>query len=201
MQADFKEKKIITSFSTNVSVGSFALDNLPVLFEHCRERFAVSFKPATPAFFFKTENDQSKNVAKLIWKVESLLNVEEMSSFCLTNRKSVVWVKPSNFWKVCPIRRSLFTVLLRAGNAYKAEEDNFEQAIFSHEFVIPTRRAVMRFLFGFTKYVGEVPKDSGNINTRGWKSLFYNKSDDEITSMLISEKPKINKTNLVAISI
>ena len=185
---DFLESKFIKSCNVNVAQGSFALDKQPLIFEHCRERFAVTFEQDIQGFYFKHQNGKSLDVAQFIQKTEVILGQEIFSQFAKTNRDSILWVEPAFFWKSCALKRSLFTILLRAGRAYNCNEDNYEQALFAQEYVVSTRKAVIRFIFGFTNYIGPnmMPNSSGTAITCGWRHLFQNKSESEIKKLLVS---------------
>lgn len=190
MNINFLETKFIKSCNIVVAQGSFALDKQPLIFEHCRERFAISFQQEIQGFYFKHQNGKSLDVAHFIRKTEMVLGQEIFSQFAKTNRDSILWVEPAFFWKSCPIKRSLFTILLRAGRTYNCYEDNYEQALFAQEYVIATKKAVIRFMLGFTNYVGPnlTPNSSGTVMTCGWRYIFQNKTESEIKKLLVSPK-------------
>ena len=185
MENKFQSKKHIYSLNIDVRLGSYALDETPLSFEHCRERFSSVFDENTNGIFFKTLPDRVESVARFIWHTEKVLGNKECpneSSFSSTNINSIVWLNPSVFWKSCIARRSLFTILLRCGNNYV---DDYEEALFSDSYAFATKRSIMRFLFGYTKYVGpEITKGYG-VQTRGWSKVFEGKSDNEIKSLLV----------------
>lgn len=188
MKVEFQEKKRIYSLSTEVAAGSFAMDAVPLEFQHCREQFAAKFTKDTSSFYFRHKMNQNETVAAFILKTEDILQEDDHSQFSETNRSTILWVQPAMFWRACSVKRSLFTILLRAGMAYDLSQDNYEEALFGQEFVVPTRRAVMRFLYGFTKYAG-IPWASGiSIEKCGWKSVFEGKSEAEIKSLLVRPK-------------
>lgn len=195
---NFLDTKLLNSFNINVGIGSFALDKSPLMFETCRERFAGLFQEDIDGFYLKIGCNQSNNVAQFIWKTESILNVDK-SKFSLTNYDTVLWVEPSYFWKKCPLKRSLYTIFLRSGNDYFEEKDNYEEALFRHEYVAVTKKAVMRFLFGYTKYVGlDQIQSTGSLITRGWKAIFQGMDEKNIkTSLICPEKSQYNPQILI----
>jgi hypothetical protein len=87
------------------------------------------------------------------------------------------------------MRRSLLTIIVRAGMMYEPKQDNYEEALFAYKFVAPTRKAVMRFLFGFTKYVGPSIEEQPSIESRGWKSVFEGKDEATIKRYLTWPEP------------
>ena len=88
------------------------------------------------------------------------------------------------------------TVLLRAGILYDLEKDNYEDALFRQEYVIPTKKAVMRFLYGFTNYKGPEVVCTGTILVRGWKTIFEGKNEAEVRAWLVAS-PQMSYTPTV----
>lgn len=69
------------------------------------------------------------------------------------------------------MHRSLFTILLRLGQYYDIEKDNWEETMFNNPgkgedsvYLKNTEYAVRRFLAGYTKYTGW---------RCGWYNAFY----------------------------
>lgn len=185
----FKSKKETPSVHYQTEDGSFGLDQDPYLFEICRERFGVMWDHNTLGFFFKHPSDKGYSVATFLKKTEIILNQKEFSQFSLTNRDCLLWVEPSYFWKQCRMRRSLLTIMLRAGMVYDPKNDNYEEALFSEKHVRATRQSVMRFLFGFTSYEGP-DVENQKIETRGWKYVFEDISVDSIKIYLQNRNPE-----------
>jgi len=81
----------------------------------------------------------------------------------------------------------LFTILLRCGQDYDIEKDNFEEALYKNKYVKETKIAVQQFINGYTWYKGE--------NT-GWRNKFRNMSAKDIETVLtkkpISEEQLLN---------
>jgi hypothetical protein len=184
----FVESVILSTLNTDCKVGSYALHKTPIVFDVCRERFAVSWhKHCKYAILYKHDSNQSAAIASFILKTEKILNIKNNSSFALTNCDTILWVKPCTFWKACRIRRSLFTVLLRAGMNYNVEQDNYEDALFNHEYLHSTRDAVKRFLFGFVTYTGpHIPYTS--VDVYGWRCTFSDLPVSKVKQYLISKK-------------
>lgn len=166
--------------------GYYAIEANPIKWINCREKFYNSFVPDLKGFFFSHEFGEREEIAAFINKTEEILDVEQ-SSFAKTNRPYALWVEPSVFWKKCEIRRSLFTILLRAGRKYKASSGNYEDALFSQEYIKLTKEAVMRFLFGFTNYV----RLDGQ---KGWVSVFMHKKREDVRKRLVSSTKNKNSS-------
>jgi hypothetical protein len=164
-------KKVPALSATSARSGYFAVDQEHIYFEGCRERFATHWNSRTKAIFFKHNPGAGKNIAAFIHKTEKIVNANMESKFALTNMDEVLWVAPSRFWMQCKMKRSLFTILLRAGRNYHIDSDNYEGALFGDSYANKTRQAIMRFLFGYTKYVGAKPGGSSTLESVGWVAL------------------------------
>ena len=114
-------------------------------------------------------------------KVERILDVQPRSHFGPTQRKTIMWIRPSRWWTVKAMRRSLFTILLRAGSNYNMDLDNFEEALYSNQYSLNTKYAVQRFLAGNTLYVGK---------KRGWYKQFNETivTPEQIDLLLVEPK-------------
>ena len=149
---------------------------------HCRDTFFPIFKSSTEGIYFSTtvqKLEESKiiistfkimeTVPHFINRLEVLLELEEkkMSVFYPTPKPLIFFVRMSDFWKSCPARRSLYTILLRSGLKYDKQKDNFDEAMYSDPYAATTKLAVQRFLFGFVDY-----NQKGNPNFTGWKNCF-----------------------------
>jgi hypothetical protein len=188
---EFREKKQITSPTIDGEPGYFSL-YCPVAFEKCRERFAAAFTESLTGFFFMTHEGRTADIAHFLEKVETVLELKEPSVYSLTNRPHIVWIEPSPFWKSCSMRRSLLTCLLRSGMVYESDKDNFQEALFSYEYLKRTRNALMRFMFGFTTYHGAVIEpnyEGANLVSKGWLSVFEFKDAATVRQLLTSPNP------------
>lgn len=129
-------------------------------------------------FFFYHNPSKGHCVASFMRKIEDVLNVEPRSRFGPTQRKTIMWIQPSRWWTVRAMRRSLFTILLRAGCKYFPRKDNFEEALFSDMYALSTKYAIQRFFLGKTTYTGK---------KRGWYNQFFEEklTEEEINILLI----------------
>jgi hypothetical protein len=199
MKVEFGEvKPLVEGVGINKEpiLGSFSVTS-PVLWYKCREQFAGFFDASLPAFFFSHPIGAAEHIAAFISKTEDVLSCansfEQRTEFCRTNRPFALWVSPAPFWKECPIRRSLFTILLRCGFQYREAEDNYEQALYSEAYITETRLAVHRFLFGHTKFVNHEKRP---VNS-GWRDFFRNLSQDNVVHALaLPENSMVERTML-----
>lgn len=119
-------------------------------------------------YFQRILTSEMEKVAKFIEIVENKLKLsqEQRTIFRPTNESCVVQINwGKNFWHCNPLRRSLFTALLRASNTFNGS--NFEEALWSQHYLNTTKKAVEKFLNGYTFYVRR--NDKG-----GWHATFYN---------------------------
>lgn len=195
MPAHFKDKKFLLSPNIDGEPGWFSVEH-PLSFEKCRERFAVHFTHETTGFYFMHPPGWAENVAAFVHKTEEILEIQqdayEFSTFAMTNRERILWIEPSGFWKVCSLRRSLLTLILRAGMVYDVDKDNYEDAVFNQEHLRRTKKAIMRFLYGFTCYTGEslTPSPGATLIQRGWVAVFESKDEFFIKDTLVLPKSK-----------
>lgn len=105
-------------------------------------------------FFYTHRANTGKDIATFLAKVEDILQLKARTRFGPTQRKTIMWIEPSKWWTKPPMRRSLFTVLLRSAAHYSIESDNFEEALFSSFYASKTRPAIEWFLKGNTVYNG-----------------------------------------------
>lgn len=128
----------------------------------CRDLFHSLLYKAN-LFFFSHDLGKGHCIAAFMRKIEEKLNVQPRSEFGPTQRKTIMWIKPSRWWTEKGMRRSLFTILLRCGCSYLPNKDNFEKALLSDKYAVDTKYAINRFLEGNTVYAGK---------KRGWHRQF-----------------------------
>lgn len=169
--------------------GSFARTNKIVEDRHkidhwylCRDIFHnILFN--LKIFFMCHENGKGESIAAFMQKIETKLGVEPRSEFGPTQKKTVMWIRPSKWWISYGMRRSLFTCFLRAGVNYNIDKDNFDECIAKNKYLSKTPYALKKFMAGFTKYTGR---------KRGWYKQFcdLNPTPDEIDKLLIMPQKK-----------
>ena len=97
-----------------------------------------------------------------------------------TEYPNITWIKLSQFWLNDKMRKSFFTILLRAARHFNSQADDlekeFERALFKDDqgYFNKTKPAVERFMKGFTKYVGS----KGMWYTAMFFDTSANSSDD-----------------------
>lgn len=173
------DQKIITSPSVDGEVGSFSLES-PFGLEKCRERFASLFTADVKGMYMLCGDiERIHNVMCFLTKCELVLETTP-STFAYANRSHILFIAPASFWMDCVLKRSLLTIILRCGIKYQREEDNFEEALFEHEHVKNTKNAVIRFMYGHTRYVGVPIKESvhSTIHSKGWVKNFRDSTVD-----------------------
>lgn len=147
----------------------------------CREEFHTQTAGLKNYFFFHANND-SKNLGEFLNKFESRLGLKKRVLVGETNRIGTCWVQPSPWWTKFATRRSLLTILLRAGSkAYNIRQDNFEEALYSDYYAERTRDAIDYFLRGNTVYQG---------CCSGWVESFVRVPLDRLHTKLVPEKSR-----------
>ena len=199
MQVRFIENKSITLTYNCPPIGYYAIDSeeaKPITWDHCREQFLGKMSPGMSGFFFSHHDNKSNDVASFICHFESIVAMSgcniTSSCFARTERKNIIWVVPSSFWLACLMKRSLLTLLLRCSLNFECSQRNFERCLFGDypecKLVRETRAAVMRFMYGFTEYRGQLPhistSASSSLIRHGWHSEFSNASEFDVKSKL-----------------
>ena len=183
--------------------GAFAVDGEKISWVKCREQFAPKFSSDTDGIYFVHEKDKGEFVAAFILQAEKVLGIhcKKRSIFSKTNRGSVIWVSVSPFWKECELRRSLFTILLRAGMNYSIEENNFSKTLFSNLYVKQTEVAIKRFFFGFVNFrrqmVMGMPQPGSYC--RGWVNTFKDAGVKDVKKILVKPAKKNPEDNFLAV--
>lgn len=144
---------------------------------YCRDIFH-KYLHNLKLFFFSHSTSKGRSIIAFMQKIEKKLQLKDLSEYGLTQRKTIIWIKPSRWWTQKAMRRSLFTALLRTAENYSYSKDNFEEALFSHLYTKGTRCAIERFLAGYTRYTGK---------KRGWYKQFCDLKSEEIDFLLVKE--------------
>ena len=149
----------------------------------CREIFhRDSYKVKQFLFQHRTRAKQDC-IAAFIERIEEDLNVRPKSKFYSTFVPNVMLVIPSPWWANFSMKRSLFTILLRAGQKYDCKKDNFEEALYSDRYSKKTKDAVSRFMEGHTRYRGRIIGWYNQFFHGGWD---YRRPDaDKIKKLLV----------------
>lgn len=122
-------------------------------------------------FFLAHESGKSKNIIEFMKVVENKLNLKEKSCYGFTQKKFIIYIKPSKWWLQKAIKKSLYTLLLRCGSNYIPSKNNFCDALQSEKYLFDTKNALNRFLSGHTNYHGKI---------RGWYNQFFLKKPNEL---------------------
>jgi len=207
MKAKFKE---IKKFKSHVHppVGNYAIDSdqtQDIRWDHCREQFAVKFNQNTKGFYFSHIAGKSLDIGEFVTKFELITELDEFSVFSKTHKDTVLWIEPSVFWLDCHIKRSLFTILIRCGMNYSVESDNFDDALFGNYkenfYIKETKSAVMRFMFGFTRFVGNLSiiSPTATVIKHGWREEFLKADDYIVRERLVLPEGKKKEINIIGL--
>lgn len=133
--------------------------------------FQEDFTKRTETILFAHKSGHYTRLRNFISIAEELLDVAT-SEVGPTQRKTISYITPSDFWTQCSMRRSLFSILLRAGDKY---DGDFDEALYDNMYVSSTRAAVERFFGGHTHYNGR---------RTGWCDQFRDKSTKQVQRLL-----------------
>jgi hypothetical protein len=189
-------------------VGSYALESEPpkdVRWDNCLEQFAAKFKDNTIGFYFSHLSGKSLDIGSFLTKFENILNIKDTSFFSKTEKQNILWIEPSDFWKNCQIKRSLLTIIIRCGMNYNFEKDNFDDALFGQYketvYVKETRSAILRFMFGFTKFNGTIKSiiPKATVIKHGWREEFVHSDDFLVRKKLILPEGRKEEKNIIGL--
>lgn len=140
----------------------------------CRDEFADYTNIGR--FLFHCNNP--KNTMAFVKKIESVIGIPTKNrvKFRKTNKKNILYVSLSDFWKTI-VHRSLLTILLRAGHKYNPKTNNWKSVIENDEYLKHTKHAIARFLSGHTRPTLNYTYYEDRFT--GWVDEF--KYDDETT--------------------
>ncbi len=204
----YKPVQVPTLYAVS-SQGQFAvapendLDTNAFYWDKCREQFAKKFKEKTKGIFYSVDADRLPKMPFFIRDTENFLGLSDTTKFYHTNKDNVIFMQVPFFWKKCYMRRSLFTLLCRLGLEYNSQ--NWENFLFgdlpdtgkpeidsNYDMARKTKNAILRFFFGFTKYVGNLDHLSSEHfpEKHGWVLEFSDKQNDYIKKVLVLEDDK-----------
>jgi hypothetical protein len=172
----FCDKKNFVRPTYAVKAGSYSLVNgdRPTGWVYCRDSFQGQ-STNMKEMLFCHKAGISENIALFIFKIETILRHTKLTYCGPTNINRFMWIRPAAFWTRQPIRRSLFTALLRAAQKYDPAKENFEAALYSNQYLRASKPAVQRFLAGYTWYKG---------HATGWDNAFRGLESEEVTKLL-----------------
>jgi len=144
--------------------------------QYCREIWHSQMYN-TKIFFYAYPASKIKTISLFFEIIEKKINTPQFSSFGPTQKKHIMYIKPSPWWLRYGMRRSLFTILLRSSSAYDPSNKNFNVALYSNLYAEKTKSAIEHFLAGNTVYKGR---------KRGWyKQFLESQVDQDLIKVLL----------------
>lgn len=208
MKASFGEIRKFKQCYGTPPVGNFALEAEPpkgVHWDHCREQFASKFNEITPGFYFSHPPGKSLDVGEFVAKFESIVGLKQPTTFCETQKDTILWAEPSRFWLDCQMKRSLLTIILRCGINYITTSDNFDDALFGEhkesQYVKETKSATLRFMFGFTRFTGKCDAitSTTSVVKHGWREEFKPLDDSTIRRRLVLPEGETREASIIGV--
>ncbi len=180
-------------YITNGKVNPFKKAVIPD-WHSCRETFNTSQESAARLLFVADVDNNRRRVVSFIKHAERIIGVPEKSraKFNLTNVPGVIFINMGRFWSYSKVRRSLFTILLRASDNYDPKKKDFELTAKANEYLSDTWAAFERFMQGHTT----LKRHSSFDDYDGWYDFFLGKDyidDDTNDRELQLVKPHANR--------
>ena len=212
MLAKFNEPRNIFIPYCTPNAGYFGLEadyNRVNHWDTCREQFAAKFNENIEGFYFSHKENKGYDIANFLCRFEIVIKSShdqynfDFSEYCLTSSPCVLYVKLSKFWRECFYKRNLFTMLLRCAQNFDSTQNNFDEVLFDEKYketlyVNETKMAVIRFMFGFTKYTGVPPIIGGTtVVKHGWKEEFHKLEIHDLRMKLVLPDGFKKFTNIV----
>lgn len=177
------EKRIPTPRGT-IRQGSFALvqsgwedGNLTLGdWVYCRDSWHSSYSGNMQHMAVYHNATQGPNIAAFVRKFEVAMKHTRFTEIGATSLNRVSWVKPADFWLRSNMRKSLFTILLRAGMSYRRSKDNFDAVLKSNAYLRSTGNALKWFMSGHTWF--------NDRTSSGWLNHFHNMTQERVKSAL-----------------
>lgn len=200
MPARFVEARTVNLTYNCPPIGYFAVaqdGTRPVQWDHCREQFLGKMSAGMGGFFFCHHEGRGFDLASFVSKFEDVCGMNSLqkpqSNFSKTDKPNIIWIEPSLFWMDCLLKKSLLTLVCRCALNYDSSKDNFDHCLFGElpesKYVRETKNAVLRFLFGYTRFRGELPHgamSSGSTLIRhGWHAEFAHADLRTVKSKLV----------------
>lgn len=200
MELIYDKQKYLKPPTNPPCLGHFAIDTGDsLLWDKCREEFLKRLPIHQVSDFYFCHSTYSADcVASFLIKTELILGLTSHSKFSKTDDSGIMWIEPDKFWMECQMKRQILTIFIRHGINYSTSLDNYEEALWIPDamkktYAFQTKDAIMRFLFGFTKYTAS--QDNFRHASGGWWSVFVKKDIQSIRELLVS--PHKNGLNLV----
>jgi hypothetical protein len=163
-----------------------------VTWQGCRDSFhVVADLVKLREYYYTHHANGGPDIADYIYRVESHLGIKEKTKFQYTENNKVSWVIASPWWVCNQMRNSFFTICLRAALLWRRNANmNWRDVLFLQNYAATTRKAVERFLDGYTHYTGLI---------RGWARQFtgYDQGSPptatQLEGLLITQKEVVEK--------
>jgi hypothetical protein len=152
--------------------------------QSCREVFAASFTRKCETFLFSHKPNTTAAIQAFFSKIENILKLKKNRTVVIpTTKANISYIQVPDWWRKYLIRRSLFTILLRSGQNYKPQIDNFEQALYSDRYANETKEALAAFLSGNTFC------KRASIHS-GWRNTFSQQNANFVKGVLMRPPQK-----------
>jgi hypothetical protein len=156
-------------------------------FYKCREVFHKVFTEKDKSILYVHEGNLSDNIAEFINKIEDILffpKKDQSQFFKAKQRTTITGIRPAKFWLVCPMRRQLFSLLLRSGRNHVLGYPIIV-ALQNSKYTKETFPAINLFLEGYTKFHQKTLDILAADHHKGFVFSFSGKSEEQIKDILL----------------
>jgi hypothetical protein len=161
----------------------------------CRDGFRSSYTKETEFFFFSCPTNEQNNVIAFLNRFEKQVKVRKPENKCKIHNsdvENILIIEPGPWWNSLHVRRQMLTIVLRAGRAYSAQHDNFQDCLNSSPYLSKTPGATKLFLQGNT-FCNKKQMNKGS----GWVEFFAGRNGAQAAQVLV--KPPRHQKKLAEV--
>lgn len=155
-------------------------------FHKCRETFGKVFTDKTRSILYSHGGSQRANIVEFFSKIEDAIGIslKEKSQFFETQRTTVTPIRPAKFWLVCPLRRQIFTLLLRSGRNHILG-NNYEIALQNSKYTKETFNILQLFISGYNQFHNSCLEKLAGDHHNGFFAQFHDLQIENVKNILL----------------
>lgn len=119
----------------------------------CREQFHKVFTEKDKSILYVHAGNLTPNIAEFITKIENVIGIarKEQTECFLTQRTTITAIRPAKFWLSCPMRRQIFSLILRSGRNHIIGND-YSVALLNSKYSKETFHIINLFISGYNTF-------------------------------------------------
>lgn len=158
----------------------------------CREEFAYLVPKTRPVIEFCVNKNEKAYIANAFAYIEKKLHLRHKTKFYhVKHHPEILRIETPGFWRSTALRRSLFTLLIRAGRHYKGRLKDLQNEYHLHGKIV--WKAFLGFLSGKVTEVYRGQEGCSVMEIREWAGETGWRSAIEEQIVMFS-KPKKKQT-------